>query len=94
MGDETALRSGEVAQRIREHRLIVILRRVEPQAKLLEIVDELADAGARIFEVTFDAPSAANDLRAIRSRLDGRRDGPFTLGAGTLLDARPVRSGS
>ncbi|HYI22063.1 MAG TPA: bifunctional 4-hydroxy-2-oxoglutarate aldolase/2-dehydro-3-deoxy-phosphogluconate aldolase, partial [Candidatus Limnocylindrales bacterium] len=85
MGDATELRTGEVAQRIRENRLIVILRRVEPQSQLLEIVDELADAGARVFEVTFDAPSAADDLRAIRSLLTGRSDGPFTLGAGTLL---------
>ncbi len=85
MGDETAVRNGEIAQRIRERRLIVILRRVEPQPRLIEIVDELAGAGARIFELTFDAPSAADDLRAVRSRLDGRSDGPFTIGAGTLL---------
>jgi 2-dehydro-3-deoxyphosphogluconate aldolase / (4S)-4-hydroxy-2-oxoglutarate aldolase len=75
------LRRGEVAQAIRRERLIVILRRIEPQAALLELVDELADAGARIFEVTFDAPSAADNVIALRERLG---DGAL-VGAGTLL---------
>lgn len=75
------LRRGPVAVRIREERLIVILRRVEPQAALLELLDELADAGASIFEITFDAPSAAEDLVAVRERLAGRG----LVGAGTVL---------
>lgn len=85
MSTAEQLRRGLTADAIRRHRLIVILRRVEPRDKLLTLVDELADSGARIFEVTFDAPSAADDLAALRERLSGRADGPFVLGAGTLL---------
>jgi len=87
-----SLRGGPVAQAIREHRLIVILRRVEPQSELLALVDELADAGARVFEVTFDADSAADDLASLKGRLDGRDDGQFVVGAGTLLTAEKLRA--
>lgn len=90
------LRRGQVADAIRRYRLIVILRRVEPRERLVGLVEELAGAGARVFEVTFDAPSAADDLAALRERLavlPGRPDepssgpaaAPFLLGAGTLL---------
>jgi 2-dehydro-3-deoxyphosphogluconate aldolase / (4S)-4-hydroxy-2-oxoglutarate aldolase len=75
------LRSGPAAQFIRAERLIVVLRRVEPQTALLELVDELAEAGVRIFEVTFDAPSAADDVVALRQRLGH----DALVGAGTLL---------
>ena len=84
MTDDT-LRLGPVAAAIRRHRLIVVLRRVEPQAALLDLVGELADAGARVFEITFDAPSAEADLAAVRGCLAGRSDGPFLVGAGTIL---------
>jgi 2-dehydro-3-deoxyphosphogluconate aldolase/(4S)-4-hydroxy-2-oxoglutarate aldolase len=79
------LRLGPVAAAIRLHRLIVVLRRVEPQAALLDLVGELADAGARAFEITFDAPSAEADLAAVRAYLAGRSDGPCLVGAGTIL---------
>jgi 2-dehydro-3-deoxyphosphogluconate aldolase/(4S)-4-hydroxy-2-oxoglutarate aldolase len=79
------LRHGPVAEAIRRHRLVVVLRRVEPQSALLDLVAELADAGARVFEITFDAPSADADLVALRERLGARTDGPFVLGAGTIL---------
>lgn len=79
------VRRGPVADAIRRHRLIVILRHIEPRERLIPLVEELADAGARIFEVTFDAPTAADDLVALRARLAGRADEPFVLGAGTLL---------
>lgn len=80
-----ALRHGPVAEAVRRLRLIVVLRRVEPQSTLLDLVDELADAGARIFEVTFDAPSAEADLFAVRERLAHRSDGACLVGAGTVL---------
>ena len=80
-----ALRTGPVANAIRQLRLIVVLRRVAPQAALLDLVDELVDAGARIFEITFDAPAADADLMAVRDRLSRRSGGPFLLGAGTVL---------
>lgn len=85
MTSADTMRGGPVAAAIRHHRLIVVLRRVAPQAVLLDLVDELADAGARIFEVTFDAPTAAEDIGELRARLAGRSDGPFLVGAGTIL---------
>jgi 2-dehydro-3-deoxyphosphogluconate aldolase / (4S)-4-hydroxy-2-oxoglutarate aldolase len=80
-----ALRHGPVADAIRRGRLIVVLRRVAPQAALLDLVRELADAGARAFEVTFDAPTAEADLAVVRESLAWRADGPFLVGAGTIL---------
>jgi 2-dehydro-3-deoxyphosphogluconate aldolase/(4S)-4-hydroxy-2-oxoglutarate aldolase len=79
------LRGGQIAAAIRHHRLIVVLRRVSPQVALLDLAGELADAGARVFEVTFDAPSAGEDLAALKSHLATRPDGPFVVGAGTIL---------
>ena len=76
-----ALRTGPVATAIRAHRLVVVLRRVEPTGALLSLVTELTDAGARIFEVTMDSSSAADDLRAIRDRFAGHE---ILLGAGTV----------
>jgi 2-dehydro-3-deoxyphosphogluconate aldolase / (4S)-4-hydroxy-2-oxoglutarate aldolase len=81
----SALRTGDVAEAIRRHRLIVVLRRVEPRHRLLTLVEELAAAGARVFEITFDSASAAEDLGQVRDLLGGRPDGPYLLGAGTLL---------
>lgn len=80
-----AVRGGPVAEAIRSGRLIVVLRKVAPRETLLALVDDLADAGARTFEITFDAASAESDLGAVRARLEGRRDGTFLLGAGTIL---------
>jgi 2-dehydro-3-deoxyphosphogluconate aldolase/(4S)-4-hydroxy-2-oxoglutarate aldolase len=80
-----ALRHGPVADAVRRHRLIVVLRRVVPRATLLALVDELADAGARVFEITLDAPTAVADLESIRAGLARRSDGPFLVGAGTVL---------
>ena len=82
------LRGGRVADAIRQHRLIAILRRVEPRDRLLALVDELADAGVRVFEITMDAAAGAEDLAAVRERLDGR-DG-VVVGAGTILHRRQL----
>jgi len=87
------LRTGAVAAAIRAHRLIVILRRIEPRERLLALVDALIDAGARIFEVTFDAPSVGGDVVALREHLAarespaGQADGSarILVGAGTLI---------
>ena len=79
------LRTGGMADAIRRLRLIVVLRKVAPQDRLLALADELADAGARAFEVTMDAASGEADLSALRSHLTKRADGPFTVGAGTVL---------
>ena len=79
------LRAGTVASAIREHRLIVVLRRIEPRDRLLSLLTELADAGVRAFEITMDGTLAADDLAAARSHLASRSDGPFLAGAGTIL---------
>jgi 2-dehydro-3-deoxyphosphogluconate aldolase/(4S)-4-hydroxy-2-oxoglutarate aldolase len=78
------LRSGPVATAIRAHRLIVVLRRVEPRERLLALVDELADDGVRAFEITLDAPPAVEDLAAVRTALSARGEG-ILVGAGTIL---------
>ena len=75
------LRVGAVAEAIRRERLIAILRRVEPQARLLALADELAEAGVRVFEITFDSPTAGDDLAALKARLSA----DCLVGAGTLL---------
>ncbi len=81
------LRRGPVAEAIRACRLIVVLRRIEPRERLLGLIDELADAGARAFEITFDSPSAAADIAAARDRLGQRGgDGGYLVGAGTVVD--------
>lgn len=78
------LRVGLVAAAIRAHRLVVVLRRVEPRGRLLAVVDELVDAGVRTFEITLDSASAADDLASVRDHLSGR-GGAFLVGAGTIL---------
>ena len=84
--DSTALASrvSPVADAIRAHRLIAVLRRIAPREALLAIVDELAHAGVRVFEVTMDGDGAAADLAACRGALP--LDGPDRcfVGAGTV----------
>jgi 2-dehydro-3-deoxyphosphogluconate aldolase/(4S)-4-hydroxy-2-oxoglutarate aldolase len=79
-----ALRRSPAADLIRATRLIAILRRVEPRIRLLELVEALAADGVRTLEVTFDSPTAADDLVACRERLEtgGRRD--VLVGGGTI----------
>jgi 2-dehydro-3-deoxyphosphogluconate aldolase/(4S)-4-hydroxy-2-oxoglutarate aldolase len=48
---------------------------------LLALVDDLHEAGVRAFEITFDAPVAAGDLRAVRDHLGV----DVLVGAGTIL---------
>lgn len=80
------LRCGPVAESIRRHRLVAVLRRVEPRAALLSLVGELADAGVRCFEITLDAPTAADDLPVVRDAVRARADDePCLVGAGTVL---------
>ena len=80
------LRGSAVAATIRRERLVVVLRRVAPRQRLIELVEELADAGARVFEVTFDGPSPVEDLVACRAAFDGRTIRPL-VGAGTIRTA-------
>jgi 2-dehydro-3-deoxyphosphogluconate aldolase/(4S)-4-hydroxy-2-oxoglutarate aldolase len=90
---ETSPRLGSVAVAIRRERLIVVLRRIEPRPRLVEVVTELATAGARIFEITFDVADAAGDLVACRAAVEavGARDGP---GGGGIVGAGTIRTAS
>jgi 2-dehydro-3-deoxyphosphogluconate aldolase / (4S)-4-hydroxy-2-oxoglutarate aldolase len=85
------LRGGPVADAIRRHRLIAVLRRMGSGESLLSLVDELADAGARLFEVTFDDPTAPFALQACAGRLARRSDGQFLVGAGTIRTETQLR---
>ena len=89
-GTATA-RSTPVAAAIRDTRLIVVLRRVPPRARLLALVDELAAAGARIFEVTLDGADAAGDIAALREHLAAGPGGRAFVGAGTVRTTSQVR---
>jgi 2-dehydro-3-deoxyphosphogluconate aldolase/(4S)-4-hydroxy-2-oxoglutarate aldolase len=73
-------RTGPVADAIRRHRLIAVLRGVGPRDRLLDLVDELVADGIGILEITFDAPDAAADLETVRTRFAGRA----IVGAGTI----------
>lgn len=79
------LRRGPVADAIRDHRLLAVPRRIEPRFALLALVDELAEAGVRVIEVTQDAPSGPDDLAAVRAHLAARGDATYVVGAGTVL---------
>jgi len=82
--DSSPARFGVAATTIREARLIVVLRAVGPRRRLLDLVDELADDGARVFEITLDGDDAPADLVAVREHLAVRRGGSHLVGAGTI----------
>lgn len=82
-----ALRHAPVADQIRSRRLIAVLRRIEPRERLLDLVASLAEDGVRVFEITFDAPTAGDDLVAVRERLSASGVRDAVVGAGTVLTA-------
>ena len=79
-----ALRRSATADRIRSTRLIAVLRRIEPQSLLLDLIASLAADGVRAFEITFDAKAAADDLRSGRRLLDEHGFDDAIVGAGTV----------
>lgn len=83
-------RTSAVADAIRDARLIVVLRRVAPRSHLIDLVDELVDVGARIFEITLDADDAVDDLVALREHLRSGGVGA-SVGAGTIRTTDQVR---
>jgi 2-dehydro-3-deoxyphosphogluconate aldolase/(4S)-4-hydroxy-2-oxoglutarate aldolase len=83
------LRDGDVARAIRRHRRVVVLRRVAPRDRLVALVEELVAAGARLFEITFDAPEAADDIGALLERF-GAGSGDILFGAGTVMRAEQL----
>jgi 2-dehydro-3-deoxyphosphogluconate aldolase/(4S)-4-hydroxy-2-oxoglutarate aldolase len=62
--------------RIREERLVVLMRKV---ADTVGLVDALASAGVRVVEVTLDSPAADASIARLRER------GDVTVLAGTVL---------
>jgi 2-dehydro-3-deoxyphosphogluconate aldolase/(4S)-4-hydroxy-2-oxoglutarate aldolase len=86
------LRHGPFAIEVRRHRLIAVLRRVEPLGRLLGLVNELADAGVRIFEITMDGEDAADAITAGSQQLGRRKDGDYMVGAGTVRTSRQLRA--
>jgi 2-dehydro-3-deoxyphosphogluconate aldolase / (4S)-4-hydroxy-2-oxoglutarate aldolase len=71
-------RASPVADAIRRARLVAVLRRVTPRARLLDLIYELVAAGVELFEVTLDAETAIDDLTAARDHL--RAVGPDAAG--------------
>ena len=92
VNDAQVRRGGPVANAIREAGLVIVLRRVAPRQRLLDLVDELAEAGGRIFEITFDGDDAPADLAAVRETLVKGSGGDVFVGAGTVRTARQVES--
>jgi 2-dehydro-3-deoxyphosphogluconate aldolase/(4S)-4-hydroxy-2-oxoglutarate aldolase len=85
-------RGGRVADAIREAGLVIVLRRVEPRRRLLDLVDELAEAGGRVFEISFDGDDAPADLAAARQRLAHGGGGACVVGAGTVRTVEQLAS--
>jgi 2-dehydro-3-deoxyphosphogluconate aldolase/(4S)-4-hydroxy-2-oxoglutarate aldolase len=85
-------RGGRVADAIRDAGLVFVLRRVGPRQRLLDLVDELAQAGGRVFELTLDGDDAPADVAAARQRLADRGGGPCFVGAGTVRTAEQLVS--
>ena len=79
----TDMRRSSAAHAIRRHRVVAVLRRVEPREALVSLVDELLQSGVRAFEITLDTPAGADDLRAVRAHLDAEGT-DVVLGAGTV----------
>ena len=92
MSKSLALRAGPVAELVRATRLVIVLRRVTPRERLLDLVDDLADAGARVFEITFDGDDAPADLAAVVSRVAAGRAEPCLVGAGTVRTRDELRA--
>lgn len=88
-------RASAVAAAIRRRRLIIVLRRVAPRTRLLELVDELVSVGGRVFEVTLDGSDATGDLAAVADflgRVPHDADGRSWVGAGTVRTIEGLRA--
>ncbi|HUZ24483.1 MAG TPA: bifunctional 4-hydroxy-2-oxoglutarate aldolase/2-dehydro-3-deoxy-phosphogluconate aldolase [Streptosporangiaceae bacterium] len=77
--------TGTAEERIREARVIAILRLDSP-AGIVDICRTLVGAGLAAVEITMDHPHAIDSIRNVRSALGDR----VLLGAGTVLDESTV----
>jgi 2-dehydro-3-deoxyphosphogluconate aldolase / (4S)-4-hydroxy-2-oxoglutarate aldolase len=85
-------RTSDVAEAIRIARLVVVLRGITPQSRLIDLVGDLHEAGARIFEITFDAPDAATDVTAVAQLLAAAAShDKGWVGAGTVRTIEQLR---
>ncbi len=90
-----AARGSDVAAEIRRSRLVIVLRRVTPRTRLLELVGELVEAGGRVFEVTMDGEDAPADLVAVDELLASlapASDARAWVGAGTVRTIQQVHA--
>lgn len=90
-----AARKSKVAAEIRSARLIIVLRRVTPRTRLLDLVSELVEAGARVVEVTLDGDDGPADLAAVGDLLASLAPSPEErawVGAGTVRTVEQVRA--
>lgn len=71
-----------VISKIREHKIVVILRGVQP-ADVMKIADALYEGGIRLLEITLNSPDALSSIRELTNRMGDR----LWIGAGTVLDA-------
>jgi 2-dehydro-3-deoxyphosphogluconate aldolase / (4S)-4-hydroxy-2-oxoglutarate aldolase len=83
------MRGSNIAAAVREARLVVVLRRIAPRERLLDLVAELVEAGARIFEVTLDSEDAGDDLAVVREHV--ATVSRIVVGAGTIRTDRQLR---
>lgn len=86
------LRQSAVATLIRAHRLIVVLRRIDPPDRLIATIRDLGAAGARILEVTMDAADAAGAIRSVRASFPADDADEFLVGAGTVRTLEQLRA--
>lgn len=81
------MQSHEALQRLREARVIAVLRADAPDAAVDAAV-ALAEAGVRAVELTFTTPGAAEALREARERLPA----DVLVGAGTIRDGAQLQA--
>ena len=90
-----AARQSKVAADIRRARLMIVLRRVTPRARLLDLVSEVVEAGARVIEVTLDGEDGPADLAAVGDLLSGlvsSQEERLWVGAGTVRTIHQLRA--
>lgn len=88
-------RGSAVIAEIRRSRLIVVLRRVAPRSRLLDLATELVAAGAQVFEVTMDSDDAPADISALDDLLASLAPSPVArawVGAGTVRTVGQLRA--
>lgn len=79
----------EVIQMVEKHRLIAILRGLDPETCLL-VADSLYEAGIRLLEVTFDKTKNSYVTTGAIERIAKKYTGRMLIGAGTVMTVQQV----